>query len=211
FIFANRPSTTAANALFYGCTDIGFAPYGEYWRQVRKICVLELLSVKRVHSFKNLRQKEVDALIKKISSSCSPREEGEIVINLSKLLLTLTNNIVSRCAFGAKYESVQGNKFGQLSREVEELLGAFSFADYFPSLGWMDKVVGLSSKLQKVSQEFDAFFDQVIDEHLLRLSRSQDGHDRVEDNKQLDLTDILLLSQKDNPDVSRNNIKAIIL
>ncbi|KAI3846468.1 hypothetical protein MKW92_034523, partial [Papaver armeniacum] len=138
-------------------------------------------------------------------------EEGEVVINLSKLLLTLANNIVSRCALGAKYEGVDENKFGQLSRDVFRLLGAFSFGDYFPSLGWLDVVSGLTSKLKKVSQELDAFFDQVIDEHLLRHSKIQDGHGQVEEMNKPDLTDILLLSQKENPDISRNNIKAIIL
>ncbi|KAI3878314.1 hypothetical protein MKX03_021774 [Papaver bracteatum] len=115
------------------------------------------------------------------------------------------------CALGAKYDSVHGNKFGQLSRDLLRLLGAFSFGDYFSSLGWMDVVIGLSSRLKKLSQELDAFFDQVIDEHLLRHSKSQDGHGQGEDINQLDLTDILLLSQNDNPKVTRNNIKAIIL
>ncbi|XP_026377939.1 cytochrome P450 71A1-like, partial [Papaver somniferum] len=210
-VFANRPSTTTENALLYGCTDIAFAPYGEYWRQVKKICVLELLSAKRVHCFKNLREEEVDAVIQKISSSCSSREEGEVVINLSTVLLTLTNNIISRCAFGAKHESVHGDKFGQLSRDLLSLLGAFSFSDFFPSIGWMDVVTGLSSKVNKVSQEVDAFFDQVIDEHLLRHSDSQDGHGQVKDISKLDLMDILLLIQKDNPNISRNNIKTLIL
>ncbi|XP_026379126.1 cytochrome P450 71A1-like isoform X1 [Papaver somniferum] len=208
-VFANRPSTTAAIALLYGCTDISFAPYGEYWRQVRKICVLELLSAKRVQSFKNLREEEVKSVIQIISSSCLTRDG--VVINLSKLLLTLANNIISRCTLGAKYESAHENKFGQLSREVFRLLGAFSFHDYFPSVGWMDVVTGLSSRLKKVSQELDAFFDRVIEEHLVRHSKAQDGHGQVEDTSKLDLMDILLLSQKDNTNVSRNNIKAIIL
>ncbi|XVF49761.1 hypothetical protein PTKIN_Ptkin04bG0040100 [Pterospermum kingtungense] len=43
-VFSNRPRTTAANMLFYGCSGVGFALYGEYWRQVRKICVHELFS-----------------------------------------------------------------------------------------------------------------------------------------------------------------------
>ncbi|KAI3877134.1 hypothetical protein MKX03_023844 [Papaver bracteatum] len=74
----------------------------------------------------------------------------------------------------------------------------------------MDFVIGLSSRLKKLSQELDAFFDQVIDEHLLRHSKSEAGHGQGEDIDQLDLTDILLLSQKDNPKVTRDTIKAII-
>ncbi|OVA20568.1 Cytochrome P450 [Macleaya cordata] len=201
-VFANRPFTAAAKAFLYGCIDIGFAPYGEYWRQVRKICVLELLSIKRVQSFRFVREEEVTVLIQKISSSCS---RGD-VINLSEMLLTVSNNIVSRCALGAKYEGAHENRFGELSRQAMKLMGAFSFADFFPSLRWMDVVTGLSGRLKRVSQELDTFLDQVIDEHLLPKSKN---HNQQEDKE--DLIDILLLAQKDNTNLARDNIKAIIL
>ncbi|KAL3503598.1 hypothetical protein ACH5RR_038047 [Cinchona calisaya] len=50
-IFANRPQLICPRIFNYGCTDIVFAPFGEYWRQLRKICVMELLSSKLVQSF----------------------------------------------------------------------------------------------------------------------------------------------------------------
>ena len=34
--FASRPASKVADVLFYGSTDIGFSPYGEHWRQLRK-------------------------------------------------------------------------------------------------------------------------------------------------------------------------------
>ncbi|GLJ48371.1 hypothetical protein SUGI_1021220, partial [Cryptomeria japonica] len=40
--FVSRPSTAAGKYLFYNCKDIVFSPYGDYWRNVRKICTLEL-------------------------------------------------------------------------------------------------------------------------------------------------------------------------
>ncbi|KAF3967138.1 hypothetical protein CMV_008828 [Castanea mollissima] len=69
-VFSNRPKTTATNSLFYGCTDLSFSSYGEYWRQVRKICVLELLSLKRVQSFQYTREEEVSILINKVRALC---------------------------------------------------------------------------------------------------------------------------------------------
>ncbi|GMY14968.1 phenylacetaldehyde oxime monooxygenase CYP71AN24-like [Fagus crenata] len=55
-IFSNRTKPTASDFLFYGSTDVAFSSYGEYWRQVKKICVLELLSLKRVQSFQYVRE-----------------------------------------------------------------------------------------------------------------------------------------------------------
>ncbi|GKV33827.1 hypothetical protein SLEP1_g42279 [Rubroshorea leprosula] len=72
-VFSSRPNSMAAEILFYGRTDIGFAPYGEYWRQLRKICVLQLLSIKRVQSFQFVREEEVTVLIDKLRSAALER------------------------------------------------------------------------------------------------------------------------------------------
>ncbi|KAF4367975.1 hypothetical protein F8388_002586 [Cannabis sativa] len=61
-VFSDRPKTSAADIFCYGDQDVGFAPYGEYWRQARKICVLELLSHKRVQQFHLVRKEETDVL-----------------------------------------------------------------------------------------------------------------------------------------------------
>ena len=43
-VFASRPSITAGKYLFYNFKDILTAPYGEYWRQMRKLCMTKLLT-----------------------------------------------------------------------------------------------------------------------------------------------------------------------
>lgn len=65
--FANRPTLLAMDVVFYKCTDIAFSPYGEYWRQMRRICVLELLSMKMVKSFSSIRQEKLSRLVLSIS------------------------------------------------------------------------------------------------------------------------------------------------
>lgn len=62
-VFTNRPRTTPEDILYYGCMDIGVSPYGDYWRQVRKICVVELLSM-RVLTFQFVRE-EVETMKRK--------------------------------------------------------------------------------------------------------------------------------------------------
>ncbi|XP_074569600.1 cytochrome P450 71D7-like [Curcuma longa] len=35
--FAHRPQLLAPSIICYGCSDIGFSSYGDYWRQMRRI------------------------------------------------------------------------------------------------------------------------------------------------------------------------------
>ncbi|RWR75965.1 Cytochrome P450 71A1 [Cinnamomum micranthum f. kanehirae] len=206
-IFASRPSITAAKELLYGCTDLAFASYGEYWRQVRKMCVLELLSIKRVNSFRSIMEEEVGLMIERISQSSSTGA----AVNLAELFLSLTGGTIARAALGKKYEgeAEEGrNKYADLVKELHALLGAFSVGDYFPSLAWVDVVTGLHGKLKRNSRELDRFLDQVIEHHLMR---PLDGCDVGEHT---DLVDVMLQVQKDsNRDIhlTRDNIKAIIL
>lgn len=65
-IFASRPHTVAAEIILHNFS-IGFSPYGENWRKIRKISVLELLSPKRVLSFRPIREEEALKIIKEIS------------------------------------------------------------------------------------------------------------------------------------------------
>uniref|UniRef100_A0A452XJ46 Uncharacterized protein n=1 Tax=Aegilops tauschii subsp. strangulata TaxID=200361 RepID=A0A452XJ46_AEGTS len=58
-IFASRPHSVLADIMMYGMLDVGFAPYGEYWRQTRKLVTTHLLSVKKVQSFRSACEEEV--------------------------------------------------------------------------------------------------------------------------------------------------------
>ncbi|XVE56698.1 hypothetical protein DITRI_Ditri04bG0031600 [Diplodiscus trichospermus] len=201
--FSNRQRTTAANILFYGCKDLGFAPYGEYWKEVRKISVLELFSVRRVHSFQYVRDEEVGVLINKIHQASL---KGEC-INLTQKLMAVSNNIVSRCVLSRKFEEEDGSsKFGELIRRLTILLMGFCFGDMYPYLGWLDVLTGFIPGLKAVSGEFDSLFEQIIEEH-----RALKSHETT--NKK-DFVSIILQLQKDcklDMDLTQDNIKAILL
>jgi hypothetical protein len=49
-VFASRPASTVSDDLLYGSSDIAFSPYGEHWRQIRKLVTMHLFTVKKVHS-----------------------------------------------------------------------------------------------------------------------------------------------------------------
>ncbi|KAK7851404.1 cytochrome p450 71a9 [Quercus suber] len=103
-VFSNRPKTTAANIFTYGCVNVGFAPYGDYSKHVKKVTLLQLLSLKRVQSFQFVREEEVTLLVNQIQHACLSKSP----VNLTDMLLAVSSNISSRCVFGKKTEVKDG-------------------------------------------------------------------------------------------------------
>ncbi|XVE80778.1 hypothetical protein DITRI_Ditri15bG0007600 [Diplodiscus trichospermus] len=199
--FASRSCILAAKIMSYDSTNIVFSPYGSYWRNIRKICVTELLSSKRVESFRKVREEEVSNLIKMISLS-----EG-LAINLSKMIFSLTYGITSKAAFGGKCKEQEA--FISIVTQVSKLSGRFTIADMYPSVRMLELISG-RPKFEKLHKEADRMLEDIIAEHKERRKTIGDGNG--EEVK--DLVDILLdLQESGELDIplSADNVKAIIL
>ncbi|XP_071725555.1 premnaspirodiene oxygenase-like [Rutidosis leptorrhynchoides] len=202
--FASRFETLVSKIVLYNSTDIGFSPYGNYWRQMRKICMLELLGTKKVQSFCSIREQEVDALMKKI---CSP--SGSSTVNLSKYIFTFMNNVISRAAFGRIYKDQ--DLLIETIQEAVHLGGGFDVADLFPSYKLLHLLTGMQCKLTKVHQNLDRTLNNIIDEHNTNSKLSQGCRTGTDDE---DLLDILLRLQNSGDleiPITTENIKAVLL
>lgn len=59
-VFANRPRFLAGKYLGYNYTLLGWAPYGDHWRNLRRIVTLEVLSSHRLQMLQDIRTDEVN-------------------------------------------------------------------------------------------------------------------------------------------------------
>ncbi|XP_015381691.1 desmethyl-deoxy-podophyllotoxin synthase-like [Citrus sinensis] len=66
--FATRVETVATKIMTYDFSAVSFAPYGEQWIELRKLCTMELSSKKRDQSFRYDREEEVSEVIRSIAS-----------------------------------------------------------------------------------------------------------------------------------------------
>lgn len=181
---------------------MAFASYGEQWRQARKVCVLELLSARRVESFQHVRDEEVGLLVQRVREACAGR--GGAPVNLSRLLVQTSNDVVSRCVLGGK------SGFGEVTRKVMVLLTAFCVGDALPWLRWVDALRGFRGELRSTFEKLDVLFDKVIEEHREKKRRSGEGKGSCEK----DFVDILLQLQQDDTlgyGFTMNDFKAILL
>ncbi|XP_031737570.1 cytochrome P450 71A1-like [Cucumis sativus] len=206
-ICSNRVQNTAAKSIFYGCHDVAFASYGEHWRQARKLCVLELLSSKRVQSFQHVRDEEVARLVKKIEK-CNKDNPLLCVINLKELLLSTSNNIVGRCVLGEKFVEEHDGYFGEVTRKAMVLLAEFCVGDVFPWLGWIDVLKGFHGQLKACAETLDKLVEKVIEE---RREKLKSGDDLPSEK---DFVGVMLkLQQQDALDYhfTMENFKAILM
>ncbi|KAJ3675459.1 hypothetical protein LUZ60_004501 [Juncus effusus] len=158
--FATRgPKSTAGKILTYQCKDVAFAPYGEYWRQIRKICILELLSMKRVQSFRSIREEEVGNLIRLISSLSS---DGKLV-NLSKKIFATINDMSVRAVVGSKCKD-QDAFLHELAIGFD-LTSGLNLVDMFPSSRIIRLFSSVAREANRCHQEMDRILDGMIQEH----------------------------------------------
>ncbi|XP_041008191.1 cytochrome P450 71AU50-like isoform X2 [Juglans microcarpa x Juglans regia] len=200
-VFASRPPTESAKYISYEQKGLSFSPYGPYWRNIRKMCTLELLGNLKINSFRSMRKEELGLLvnfIEKAASNC-------IVVDLSDKVSSLSANMSCRMVLGKKYIDKDFDEQG-FKAVIQEamLLGATpNLGDYIPYIGPFD-LQGLRRRMKAVSKIFDGFLEKIIDDHV----QSKD------ENKIKDFVDVLLSfmgSEDSEYLVERSNIKAIIL
>jgi cytochrome P450 len=178
----------------------------------RRVCVVHLLSARRVGSFRAVREQEAAALAARVAARASVRGAA---VDLSELLTEYANAVVSRAAFGD--ESARGlfDEFdsGRRQRKVftdfQKLLGTEPVGELLPWLGWVDAITGLEGKIRRTFEALDGLLEKVIDDHRRRPRSGDDCGDRR------DFVDVLLdvhINDKEHGmQLETNEIKAIIL
>ncbi|KAL5820390.1 hypothetical protein ACOSQ3_022272 [Xanthoceras sorbifolium] len=200
-VFASRPPLEASKYISYNQKNMIMAPYGSYWRNVRKMCTLELLSNVKIDSFKSMRKEELDLLIEYVKEAAY----SGIAVDLSAKVGALSADMTCRMLFGKKYMEKEFDErgFKAVMEEAMELLATFNLADYIPQIASLD-LQGLRKRMKAIAKVFDEFFEKVIDEHV----QSRD------ENRTKDFVDLMLSfmgSEETDYRIDREHIKAIIL
>ncbi|TVU45104.1 hypothetical protein EJB05_04577 [Eragrostis curvula] len=201
--FATRPKLLAGEIVGYDWADILFSPSGDYWRKLRQLCAAEILSPKRVLSFRHIREDEVALQVDEVRRAAGP-------VNLSVMFHALTNSIVARAAFGKKRDNAA--EFMAAIKAGVGLSSGFCVPDLFPT--WttvLAKLTGMKRSLQDIHETVDSILEEIIDERkAIRDEKIRSGAENVDEN----LVDVLIaLQDKGGFGFHLNNsrIKAIIL
>ncbi|XP_031102494.1 premnaspirodiene oxygenase-like [Ipomoea triloba] len=195
--FATRAETLAGSILLYNNSDIVLGPYGDYWRQMRKICITELLNPRLVKSFSSIRHDEIHRLLADVRSSAGRP------FNVSERIFLFTSSIICRAAFGEVFTGRE--QFIQQAKDISVLTGSFDFADMFPSWKALHPLFGNKSEILKTHLKTDSIIENIIKDHRNKLE-SGSAEDCI-----IDVLLKLMDSGSLQVPITHDNIKAIII
>lgn len=162
--FADRPVKESAYELLFH-RAMGFAPYGEYWRNLRRISATHLFCPRRLSSFGSFRSEVGLKMVERLAGLMAEtgRVEVKNVLHFGSL------NNVMMTVFGKRYEFFDGEgvELEEMVSEGYELLGVFNWSDHFPVLVWLD-LQGVRRRCRVLVSKVNAFVGKIIEEHRVK-------------------------------------------
>lgn len=195
-VVSSRPKLISTEHLAYGGAMFGFGPYGPYWRELRKIVTLEILTNRRIVQQQHVRVSEVQTSIKELFDVwCSKKNESHssnyMLVDLKEWFTHLTFNMVLRMVvgkryFGAKTIVEEAQRSVRALKEIMRLFGVITVGDVIPCLKWFD-FGGHMKAMDEASKEMDEILGEWLKEHHHKRTLSE----KVDDQDQ-DIMDVLI-------------------
>ncbi|XP_065875784.1 cytochrome P450 CYP82J17-like [Euphorbia lathyris] len=176
-ILAYRPPSSQAQIIGYNYAAFGFSPYGSYWRNMRKLATIELLSSQRIKLLNNVQVSEVNHLVKDIYLECNNRTSEKI--NMSERIENMVLNMVTRMVASKRFIDCGGED--EKVHPLKQIMRDFVFVpgDLIPFIGWLD-VKGVVKTMKRVTEEVDSIVESWIEEHKLKKNENEDRKDFID-------------------------------
>ncbi|XP_068655297.1 cytochrome P450 CYP82D47-like [Aristolochia californica] len=183
-VLASRPLRAAGKYLGYNYAIFGFSPYGNFWREIRKIATLELLSPRQLELLKHVRAAEVDLSMKDLYKQWIGNQKAAIRIDMKEWFGDLAFNNVVMSVVGKRYfgtnvteDESKARKFQQALLDLFIQSGNPIPSDAVPILEWFD-IGGHIRAMKKTLKELDSLASIWLKEHRLRRLSNNYGPDQ---------------------------------
>ena len=181
------------------------ASYGPYWRNLRRVAAVQLLSAHRVACMSPAISAEVRAMVRRMNRAAAAAPGGAARVQLKRRLFELSLSVLMETIARTKTSRTEANADTDMSPEAHEFkqnvddvvpyLGTANMWDYLPVLRWLD-VFGVRNKLVAAVNRRNAFLGRLIDAERRRVSGGGGG-----DSEKSSVIAVLLSLQKSEPEV----------
>lgn len=147
-VFANRPKFIIGEHLGYNHSLLIWSPYGDYWRNLRRVTTITMLSLRRINEAGPTRKIEIDNMISELLQGGTRKR-----VNLNAIFEKVARNFMMRVVNGKTWEKM-------IIRPPSNLM---TICDFFPFLRWVG-FNGIEKELRKLKKERDEFLQSLVDE-----------------------------------------------
>ncbi|KAJ8450753.1 hypothetical protein Cgig2_021225 [Carnegiea gigantea] len=172
-----RSKSIAGELLCYNYAMFGFGPYGSYWRHMRKVVMLELLSNHRLNMLSHVWKSEIKIFVNDLYAllGANKSESNMVLVDLRERFRELAMNIIVRIISGKKFAvgSEEGKEFNEAIREFMEHTGFYAIGDALPFLRWLD-LGGQEKAMKRNFKKLDRILQGWLDEHKQKRSKDDD-------------------------------------
>ncbi|XP_038899207.1 cytochrome P450 CYP82D47-like [Benincasa hispida] len=179
-IVSFRPKILTEKELGYNFAGFGFRPnYDDYYRNMRKIAVSEVLSNRRLEIQRDLRVSEVNRGVKGIYNSWTEYRNGDLIVDLDEWIGNINLNVILMMVCGKRL--VGGSEMDRCRKAMRgffELAGRITVGDAIPFLKFLD-LGGYLKATKEVSKELDCLMEEWLEEH--RQKKKDAGAGEEED------------------------------
>ncbi|XVE94791.1 hypothetical protein REPUB_Repub02eG0040000 [Reevesia pubescens] len=214
--FASRPKTLAMDFLSYNQAMFGFAPYGPYWRQMRKVATLKLLSNHRLEKLRHVRQSEMKISLQELYILWNERKDGsdKVLVEMKKWFKNVTLNVILKMIVGKRIPSsgndAESEKWKQALKDFFDLSGKFVISDALPFLRWLD-IGGDEKFMKKVRKELGEVAEGWLQDHKRKRSNSSGKLKGDEDFMDVMLSILTDAEKHDADTINKATCLALIL
>ncbi|KAH6784392.1 hypothetical protein C2S52_009351 [Perilla frutescens var. hirtella] len=201
-VFSGRPHHQASKHLGYDRRNILFAPYGAYWRNMRKLCTLKLLNSQKVNEFRPIRKAELGEMVGSLRRAVEKRE----IVDVSAAVAGVIGDMICLMVFGRKFvdRDLDEKGFKSVIDETMNLAALPNLGDFFPLMAALD-LQGLNRRMKELSVIFDGFLERIIDDHLQKKQETKQNQDFV------DTMLAVMESGEAEFEFDRRHVKAVLL
>nr|QWK52378.1 cytochrome P450 705A27 [Isatis tinctoria] len=202
FATRDREIPIMEKSILFGSFGFISAPYGDYWRFMKKLLVTKLLGSHSLERTRLIRGEELKTFRAMLFDKAAKSE----TVNSGEEMMKLTNNTICRMIMGRKCseENGEAEQVRGLVTKSLSLVRKFLIAS---TVGRLLKKLGISlfeKEIMEVSQRYDELLEKIIKEH-------EENPNQKEDR---DMMDVLLeVYADDNAEfkISRNQLKALFV
>ncbi|CAH2053248.1 unnamed protein product [Thlaspi arvense] len=199
---SSRGAAAIDESLVFGSSGIVNAPYGDYWKFMKKLMATKLLRPQALERSRGVRAEELQRFYGSILNKARKNEKVEI----AKEAMILMNNILCRMSMGRSFseENGEAERVRGLVNESYALTKKIFLAAILRRPLEKLGIPLFKKDIMSVSNRFSELLERILVEHKEKLDKDQD----------MDMMDMLMATYGDeNAEymITRNHIKSFFV